>query len=147
MFNVTEIKNANRHRQADKQPPIPHEELFDEWPEDNKPMPYFSLVPEQFQRHTGYQNLSPHDQGQFLRLCLDIAKPGKRGRFINMDAVTAKQMKVTIEEWQSLKTYLLEKSLLLESPDRLYLIQPELREQCLRYVRKSKQVVPSSSTA
>ena len=135
MFNVTEIKNAHRHRQVDKRVSISLEELFEEWPEENKPMPYFSVVPEQFQKHKSYQQLSTHEQGQFLRLCMNIARTGMRGRFINMDAATAKQMKMSEDEWQKLKTTFLSNELLLQSPDGLYLIQLELREQCLQYVR------------
>lgn len=139
MFNVAEIKNTHRHRVKDKTPAIPFDELFEEWPEDNKPMPYFSVVPEQFQRHAGYQQLSRANRGDFLRLCLDIARPGRRGLFINSDAVMAKQMSMTVEEWQELKGNLLQHGLLLESPDRLFMIQPELREQCLQYVRRKEK--------
>jgi hypothetical protein len=136
MFNITEITNAHRHRLTDKKASIPEGELFEFWPEDNKPMSYFSLVPEQFQRNTSYQKLSRSEKGDFLRLCLDIHRPGERGRFAKADGAMAKRMDMVLEEWVTFQGKLLDLKLLSESLDGLYLIQPELREQCLQYARK-----------
>ena len=140
MFNVIEITNANRHRKVDKTLPIPEEELYEKYPEENKPMPFFSIVPEQIQKEMRYQKgLSRAEKGDFLRLCIDIHGPGERGRFIKADGVMAKRMDMALDEWLAFQGKLLDLKLLSECPEGLYLIQPELREQCLQYARKRSE--------
>lgn len=135
MFNITEIKNKNRHRKVDKKEAIPLDDLYELWPEENIQMPYFSVVPEQIQRDPRYQRLNRGQQGEFWRLCIGIATPGERGRFVDAGPVMAKRMGMTLEEWETFKRALLTGGLLQTTPDGLYLIQPELREQCLQYAR------------
>ena len=135
MFDITQIKNAHRHRVADKKPAIAREELFEQWPEEAKPMPYFSVVAEQVQRDTRYQALNRGFKGEFWRLCVSIAGTGERGRFADFGPAMSKRMEMTSDEWESFRTALLANGLLALSPDGIYLIQPELREQCLQYAR------------
>lgn len=139
MFNIAEITNANRHRKEEKMRSIPLEELFEDSLDEDKPMPYFSVVPEQAKRHEGYQALSPNEQGQFLRLCVEIAGPGKHGRCPNMEPLIAKWLNLSVDEWRELKAVFLKKGLLIVSPDELYLVQPGLREQCLQYSKKGQK--------
>jgi hypothetical protein len=136
VFNITEIKNANRTRISDKKQPIPLEELFEAWPEEQKPMPYFSVVPEQVRKDQRFKVLSEVEQGRFLRLCIEIAGPGERGRFANHDGIMAKRLDLDVEVWKELQEKLLSLDLLKLSADGYHLIQPELREQCLQYARQ-----------
>lgn len=138
MFKVHEITNTHRHRVTDKKQSIPISELFNKDANENKPMPYFSVVPEQVNNDTRYQKLSRSSQGDFLRLCILIAGPGELGRFMNFSQAMSGRMDMTIDDWEKFRAELLEKCLLKVSEDGSYLLQPELREQCLLYVRAGK---------
>ena len=139
MFNVTEIKNKNRHRTEEKAQPIPYEQLFERSPDENKPMPYFEVVPEQFLRDARYQGLNNSDQGMFLRLALHIQGQGMGGMFQDFDPGMAQSMRVTAKEWCEFKGKLLEAGLLVKAPDEIHIVQPELREQCLQYAKQKKR--------
>jgi hypothetical protein len=138
MFRVIEIKNANRHRIEDKIPSIPYPNLFKVWPFERAPMPYCSWVGEQFEMNSGYQSLSPDEQGHFLRLCLEMSRPGMYGRAENSLRIFEKSLGLSKKRSEALKSRLIEEGLLIKSFDDYDLIQPELREQCLLFLAGDK---------
>ena len=149
MFRVSEITNAHR-RGADKQRrkmQLTNNALFKRWPCENKPMPYFSIVPEQVEREERYRSLTGNAQGQFLRLCLWLQGMGRRGMcaYFLPEIITALQ--IDAGEVKGLLFEFIQAGLLVKSEDGHYIIQPELREQCLHYLALPNELIEMNAIA
>ena len=136
MFRVSEIKNVHRRGETKhlRKPKLPPSALFKRWPCEHKPMPYFSIVPEQIERDERYRGMAANTQGQFLRLCLWLQGAGKRGMCAYFLPEIITGLQIEAGEAKGLLYDFIQAGLVVKSPDGNYITQPELREQCLHYV-------------
>ncbi|WP_224983569.1 hypothetical protein [Geomonas agri] len=134
MFRVGEIKNTHRRGPtAKKHRNIPTEELQTRPPEE-RTAPYFSIVPEQLDKDSRFNSLSPEDKGLFLVWCVNAWRRG--GMVDNFSPGNAKTMGLTLAAYDALQDRLTRAGVLLISDDGFSLLQPELREQYLQYLEK-----------
>jgi hypothetical protein len=132
MFRTYEIKNADRRGKNDKKiSPINSTELFIRRA-DERTVPYYSIVPEQFKKDARIKQLSLSEDGAFMVLCREIWKEG--ALFNNFPAGNADRMRMELNEWEALQRRLLDLGLLIMDPKCIYLVQPELREQYLQFL-------------
>ena len=104
------------------------EELCEKQPEE-RTLPYFSISPEQLDRNIGFQGLNGTDQGDFLRLLPILWKAN--GLLQNFSKAIAKQLGFTEEGWERKRKVFIDKLLLEESPDGVYLLNRGFRQQYL----------------
>lgn len=101
MFGVDQIKNANRRgADAKKIESIPRHDLVKRR-DNERTVPYYSVVREQVKSDERMKKLSPIERGMFLLLCNEAW--GNGGMFQNFDQGIAKDMNITCDEWLALK--------------------------------------------
>lgn len=132
-FKVYEIKNANRRgKDAKKIEPITDRNALFQKRDEERTVPYFSIVIEQFLKDDRLKKLTRNEQGLFLLLCIDIWREG--ARFNNHPEGNADRMDIDLSEWLTLRDKLINTNLLMIDSKKIYLVQPELREQYLQYI-------------
>ena len=132
MFRVYEIKNYNRRgKDVKKIEPITKPELFHKRG-DERSVPYFSIVREQFMMDRRIKELFPEERGTFLRLCVEIW--GEGGLMPSHNGLNADRMEMTIPDWKQFQEKLVSLGLLVEDDKAIYLTQPELREQYIQFL-------------
>jgi len=127
MFKTHIYKDA-RHSASKKRTPINPKDLF-QFKYDETPLPYFEIAPAKLLTDPRYIQLTPQDQGHFLRLIMLIWLD--KCSYVQFPAAMAPKMGMGTEEWVDLEKRLLDAELLDISPDAPYIIQPSLREQYL----------------
>ena len=127
MFNTWTVKDSKRSIEQ-KRKMLPANTIFN-FRHDETALPYFEIMPGSLLSDNRYQNLSPQDQGAFLRLTLFMwLEKCRIGRF---GELIAANLGMKPEEWNGLEERLLNAKLLVLSTDGLYLVQTELRNQYL----------------
>ena len=128
MFRTFEIKNYKRTEDR-KIKHIKRDKLKIFRP-DERTLPYFETVPEQFLADKRYINLSRQDKGDFLQFVLLLWS--ERCRHIRHAGVIAQSLGMDQSEWVELEKRLVDSGLIFITDDGNYIIQPELREQYLQ---------------
>jgi len=136
MFKTFEIKNYKRVEESKIQP-IKGDKLVTFQP-DERTLPYFEVVPEQFLADMRYNKLSRQDQGDFLRFALLLWT--ERCRHIRHAGVIAQNLGMEAEEWTGLENRLHNAGLIIITKDNNYIIQPELREQYLQTLKSNNNM-------
>lgn len=144
MFSTHTFKDSRRSPDQ-KRKPINRNQLF-RFSYDESVLPYFEIMPAQLLSDPRYARLSRQDQGDFLRLVMLFWLD--RCRQVRYSAVIAKNMDMSVDEWEGLEKRLLDVKLVEISPDGLYIIQPSLREQYLlnRQSNINKKRIKSSTS-